>query len=121
MATWSRYGQRDTAQVYNFVTTDTIEGNIFLLLDEKLHEIALTLGKVDENGEPAEDFRMQVLGQLNTRLNYERLYQEALADPSLKRTRQEIEVAMTNAERVTGRIKTSQLWAESIQPPRFRK
>ena len=25
-----RYGQRDTAQVYNFVTTDTIEGNIFL-------------------------------------------------------------------------------------------
>jgi hypothetical protein len=94
-----RYGQRDTAQVYNFVTTDTIEGNIFLLLDEKLHEIALTLGKVDENGEPAEDFRMQVLGQLNTRLNYERLYQEALADPSLKRTRQEIDVAMTNAER----------------------
>ena len=94
-----RYGQRDTAQVYNFVTTDTIEGNIFLLLDEKLQEIALTLGKVDENGEPAEDFRMQVLGQLNTRLNYERLYQEALADPSLKRTRQEIEVAMTNAER----------------------
>jgi SNF2 family DNA or RNA helicase len=94
-----RYGQRDTAQVYNFVTTDTIEGNIFLLLDEKLHEIALTLGKVDENGEPVEDFRMQVLGQLNTRLNYERLYQEALADPSLKRTRQEIEVAMTNAER----------------------
>jgi hypothetical protein len=94
-----RYGQRDTAQVYNFVTTDTIEGNIFLLLDEKLHEIALTLGKVDENGEPVEDFRVQVLGQLNTRLNYERLYQEALADPSLKRTRQEIEVAMTNAER----------------------
>ena len=94
-----RYGQRDTAQVYNFVTTDTIEGNIFLLLDEKLHEIARTLGKVDENGEPAEDFRVQVLGQLNTRLNYERLYQEALADPSLKRTRQEIEVAMANAER----------------------
>ena len=94
-----RYGQRDTAQVYNFVTTDTIEGNIFLLLDEKLQEIALTLGKVDENGEPAEDFRVQVLGQLNTRLNYEKLYQEALADPTLKRTRQEIEVAMTNAER----------------------
>ena len=94
-----RYGQRDTAQVYNFVTTDTIEGNIFLLLDEKLHEIARTLGKVDENGEPAEDFRVQVLGQLSTRLNYERLYQEALADPSLRRTRQEIDVAMSNAER----------------------
>ncbi len=94
-----RYGQRDTAQVYNFVTTDTIEGNIFLLLDEKLHEIARALGKVDENGEPAEDFRVQVLGQLNTRLNYQRLYQEALADPSLRRTREEIEVAMSNAER----------------------
>jgi len=94
-----RYGQRDTAEVYNFVTTGTIEGSIYLLLEEKLVEIARTLGKVNENGEPAEDFRVQVLGQLNTRLNYERLYQEGLADPALKRTRQEIEVAMTNAER----------------------
>jgi SNF2 family DNA or RNA helicase len=31
-----RYGQRDTAQVYNLVLSDTIEGRIFLLLNEKL-------------------------------------------------------------------------------------
>jgi superfamily II DNA helicase RecQ len=35
-----RYGQNHTAQVYNLVLSDTIEGRIFLLLDEKLTEIA---------------------------------------------------------------------------------
>jgi SNF2 family DNA or RNA helicase len=41
-----RYGQKHTAQVYNLVLSDTIEGKIFLLLDEKLNEIAKALGKV---------------------------------------------------------------------------
>ncbi len=59
-----RYGQKDTAQVYNLVATDTIEGKIFLLLEEKLHGIAQTLGKLDDNGQIAEDLRGQVLGQL---------------------------------------------------------
>jgi len=92
-----RYGQKDTAQVYNLVATDTIEGKIFLLLEEKLHGIAQTLGKLDENGQVAEDLRSQVLGQLRSRLSYDRLYQEAILDPTLKRTKQELEVAMTNA------------------------
>jgi SNF2 family DNA or RNA helicase len=35
-----RYGQAHTAQVYNLVLSDTIEGRIFLLLDDKLTEIA---------------------------------------------------------------------------------
>lgn len=94
-----RYGQRFTAQVYNLVATDTIEGQIFLLLEEKLHGIAQALGKVDEAGQVTEDLRAQVLGQLSTRLSYDRLYQEAILDPSLQRTRQEVEVAMDNANR----------------------
>jgi hypothetical protein len=92
-----RYGQKDTAQVYNLVASDTIEGKIFLLLEEKLHGIAQALGKLDDNGQIAEDLRGQVLGQLSSRLSYDRLYQEAILDPTLKRTRQELEVAMTNA------------------------
>ena len=79
------------------VLSDTIEGRIFLLLNEKLHEIAKTLGKVDERGEIAEDLRTQILGQLSERLSYERLYQEALSDPELKRTRLELEAALSNA------------------------
>lgn len=93
-----RYGQDSTAQVYNLVATDTIEGQIFLLLEEKLADIAKTLGKVDENGLVAEDLRTQVLGQLSNALSYDRLYQEAIGDPTLKRTRQELDVAMTNAD-----------------------
>ena len=92
-----RYGQRDTAQIYNLVLSDTIEGSIFLLLDEKLTEIGRALGKVDERGQIAEDLRTQILGQLSMQLNYASLYSEALNDPLLKRTRVELETAMSNA------------------------
>lgn len=92
-----RYGQRHTAQVYNLVLSDTIEGKIFLLLDDKLREIAKAVGKVDERGEVAEDLRTQILGQLSERLNYEQLFSQALGDPELKRTRLELEAALSNA------------------------
>jgi Helicase conserved C-terminal domain len=92
-----RYGQSHTAQVYNLVLSDTIEGRIFLLLDEKLTEIARTVGKVDEHGNIAEDLRAQILGQLSERLNYDRLYQEALSDPELRRTKVELEAALSNS------------------------
>jgi SNF2 family DNA or RNA helicase len=92
-----RYGQAHTAQVYNLVLSDTIEGRIYLLLDDKLREIARTLGKVDDQGNVAEDLRSQILGQLSERLNYDRLYQEALSDPELRRTAVELEAALSNA------------------------
>lgn len=92
-----RYGQNHTAQVYNLVLSDTIEGRIFLLLDDKLTEIARTVGKVDDQGNVAEDLRAQILGQLSERLNYDKLYQEALSDPELKRTQVELEAALSNS------------------------
>ncbi|MBV6415463.1 MAG: RNA polymerase-associated protein RapA [Xanthomonadales bacterium] len=92
-----RYGQNHTAQVYNLVLSDTIEGRIFLLLEEKLIEIARTVGKVDDQGNIAEDLRAQILGQLSERLNYDRLYQEALSDPELKRTEVELKEALSNS------------------------
>ena len=92
-----RYGQKHTAQVYNLVLSDTIEGKIFLLLDDKLQEIARTLGKVDEQGTVAEDFKTQILGQLSERLGYDKLYMDALRDPELHRTKVELAHAMSNA------------------------
>jgi superfamily II DNA or RNA helicase len=92
-----RYGQRNTAQVYNLVLSDTIEGSIFLLLDEKLKEIGRALGKVDEHGQIAEDLRTQILGQLSMQVNYASLYAEALSDPQLRRTKVELDAAMLNA------------------------
>ena len=93
-----RYGQAHTAQVYNVLSADTIEGQIFLLLEEKLLQIARALGKVDEWGQVAEDLRGQILGQLSERISYEKLYQDAIRDPKLVRTRQELEVAVDNAQ-----------------------
>ncbi len=92
-----RYGQEHTAQVYNLVSADTIEGRIYLLLEEKLLAIANAVGKVDEYGQMAEDLREQILGQLSERLSYDKIYQEAVSDPTLRRTRQELEVALENA------------------------
>jgi SNF2 family DNA or RNA helicase len=93
-----RYKQLHTAQVYNLVLSDTIEGRIFLLLEDKLKEIATALGKVDDEGNVAEDLRSQILGQLAEKLSYERLYQDALSDPELKRTQLELEAALSNAK-----------------------
>jgi len=93
-----RYGQLDTAQVYNMVLADTIEGKIFLLLEEKLKAIAQAVGKLDDQGNVAEDLRSQILGQLSERINYDRLYQEALSDPELRRTKQELEAALSNSQ-----------------------
>ena len=93
-----RYGQKHTAQVYNVLSADTIEGQIFLLLEEKLLQIARTLGKVDEFGQVAEDLRSQILGQLSERISYDKLYQDAVRDPKLVRTRQELDVAIENAQ-----------------------
>jgi len=56
-----------------------------------------TVGKVDDEGNIAEDLRAQILGQLSERLNYDRLYQEALSDPELKRTQVELEAALSNS------------------------
>jgi superfamily II DNA or RNA helicase len=92
-----RYGQASTSQVYNLVSTDSIEGQIYLLLEEKLRDIAKALGKIDEHGQIAEDLRGQVLGQLGGSVGFARLYQDGVSDPTLKRTRQELEVAVTNA------------------------
>lgn len=91
-----RYGQLDTAQVYNLVLSDTIEGKIYLLLENKLKEIARALGKM-QNDQIAEDFQSQILGQLSEKLNYDKMYREALNDPELKRTNLELEIAMKNA------------------------
>lgn len=92
-----RYGQKHTAQVYNLVLSDTIEGRIFLLLTDKLLDIAKTLGKVDEHGNVAEDLRTQILGQLSERLTYDKLFREALSDPELRRTKEELDAALSNA------------------------
>ncbi len=92
-----RYGQNHTAQVYNLVLSDTIEGRIFMMLDDKLTEIARTVGKIDDQGNVAEDLRSQILGQLSERLNYDRLYQGAISDPELKRTKVELEAALANS------------------------
>lgn len=92
-----RYGQNSTSQVYNLVSTDTIEGKIFMLLEGKLYDIASALGKVDEHGEIAEDLRGQVLGQLGGLMSFAKIYQDAISDPSLKRTKQELDAALANA------------------------
>jgi hypothetical protein len=105
-----RYGQVYTAQVYNLVSADTIEGKIFLLLEDKLREIGKALGKVDERGQITEDLREQVLGQLSERLSYDKLYQDAVREPTLRRSRQELDVALENAR--TARQVVSELFQD---------
>lgn len=93
-----RYGQQDTAQVYNLVAEDTVEERIYSLLEEKLLDIARTIGKVDPvTGQVTEDFRSEILGFLGLSPNYQDLYKRALVDRDYERTEREISEAMGKA------------------------
>ncbi|MEI8371274.1 MAG: SNF2-related protein [Planctomycetota bacterium] len=92
-----RYGQQHTAQVYNLIATDTIEGQVHLHLQNKLERIAAAIGKVNEDGTPREDFLSSILGPLSERLDYIALYRDALVHKDFDRTTQEIEEAVKNA------------------------
>lgn len=97
-----RYGQRDTAQVYNLVAEDTVEENIYSLLEQKLLEIAQTIGKVDPiSGEVVEDFRSEILGFLGSSPNYQELYKTALLERDYQRTEREIQEAIEKARRAS--------------------
>ena len=96
-----RYGQQDTVQVYNLVAEDTVEQRIYFLLEEKLLEIARTIGKIDERGEVVEDFRSEILGFLGASPNYQELYQKALVDRDYKRTAAEIAEAIEKAKKAS--------------------
>ena len=94
-----RYGQTETAQVYSLVAEGTIEEKVYAILEEKLLEIAQTIGKVDSvTGEVTEDFRSEILGFLGSSANYQDLYKEALVNRDYKRTEKEISEAILKAK-----------------------
>ena len=94
-----RYGQQETVQVYNLFAEDTVEERIYGLLDEKLREIASSIGKSDERGQPAEDFRSEVLGLLGARPDYQNLFRRALVDRDYRHTEAEIARMLAEANR----------------------
>lgn len=102
-----RYGQRDTAQVYNLVAEDTVEEHIYSLLEQKLWEIAQTIGRVDlMTGEVMEDFRSEILGFLGSSPNYQELYKTALIDRDYRRTEREIKEAIEKARRASEALRS---------------
>jgi len=94
-----RYGQEETVQVYNLLAQDTVEDQIYNLLDHKLLDIARSIGKTDTQGKPMEDFRSDILGYLGSRPDYQDLYKRALVDRDYSRTDSEIQRMMKEALR----------------------
>lgn len=94
-----RYGQEETVQVYNLLAQETLEEQIYGLLEQKLLEIARSIGKTDAQGRPLEDFRSEILGYLGSRPDYQDLYKRALVDPDYRRTDAEIQRMMEEALR----------------------
>ncbi len=93
-----RFGQWDTVQVYNLIAEDTVEQQIYYLLEKKLREIATQIGRIDrDTGEPVEDFRSDILGFIGASPNYQELYKHALIDRDYNRTEREISDAIEKA------------------------
>ncbi|WP_258188448.1 helicase-related protein, partial [Candidatus Hakubella thermalkaliphila] len=116
-----RYGQTDTAQVYNLVAEDTVEERIYGLLEEKLLEIAQTIGKVDPvTGQVVEDFRSEILGFLGSSPNYQDLYKKALVDKDYQRTEREIIEAIEKARQASEALRQLAQDLESFNFGRYR-
>jgi hypothetical protein len=94
-----RYGQQDTVQVYNLLAEDTVEERIYGLLETKLADIARSIGKVDDRGQPMEDFKSDILGLLGSRPDYQDLYKRALVDKDYRRTEAELARMLADANR----------------------
>jgi hypothetical protein len=94
-----RYGQEETVQVYNLIAKDTVEERIHMLLEKKLQEIAHTIGRVDEEGRPVEDFRSEILGLFGSRPDYQKLYKRALVDRDYTWTEAEMQRMLEDAVR----------------------
>lgn len=117
-----RYGQTDTAQVYNLVAEDTVEERIYGLLEEKLLGIAKTIGKVDEvTGQVIEDFRSEILGFLGSSPRYQDLYKRALIDRDYQRTELEIVEAIENARQASEALRQLAQDLESFNFGRYKK
>jgi superfamily II DNA or RNA helicase len=102
-----RYGQQDTAQVYNLVAEDTVEERIYALLEQKLLDIARTIGKIDPvTGQATEDFRSEILGFLGASPNYQDLYKKALVDRDYRRTEREITDGIERARRASEALRS---------------
>ncbi len=113
-----RYGQTETVQVYNLVAEGTIEEKVYSILEQKLLDIARTIGKVDNiTGDVTEDFRSEILGFLGASLNYNDLYKEALIKKDYDRTGQEILEAIRQAEEASKalRLLTQDLTAFNLE------
>jgi SNF2 family DNA or RNA helicase len=94
-----RYGQRDTVQVYNLLAENTVEEQIYGILERKLLEIARSIGHTDESGQLQEDFRWDILGFLGSRPDYQDLYKRALMDKDYRRTEEEMQRMIEEAVR----------------------
>jgi hypothetical protein len=116
-----RYGQQDTVQVYNLIAEDTVEERIYLLLEEKLREIAAAIGKVDAQGEVVEDFRSEILGFLGSSPNYQELYKKALVDRDYKRTEAEIAQAIERAREASEALRSLTQDLETFDLEHYRK
>lgn len=94
-----RYGQKEVAQVYSLVASDTVEERIYELLENKLNTVAQAIGKTDpQTGQPLEDFRLEILGYLGANPNYQQLFKQALVDRDYRRTESQIEEMMRQAQ-----------------------
>lgn len=117
-----RYGQVDTSQVYNLVAEDTVEERIYALLEEKLLDIARTIGKVDTvTGEVLEDFRSEILGFLGSSPNYQELYKRALIDRDYTRTEKELTLAIKRAKEASEALRNLAQGLETFNLEHYRQ
>ena len=114
-----RYGQKDTAQIYNMFAAGTIEDRIYQKLEDKLYEITQTIGDEDER----EAYRENILGIIAEELNFDDLYKEVLRRGQVadEITQEKIDAAVARAKEVYEKLGDFAQDLEKFSLDKYRK
>lgn len=106
-----RYGQDKVVHIYNLKNKETIEDTVRSYFDQRLRYAAEALSRV--TGEDAEELVASLNGQLETEIDPEEIYKQALVEGTLnKQSKEEIKEAVQRAQEAY-RIATTSLFRDT--------
>jgi superfamily II DNA or RNA helicase len=92
-----RFGQKKVVQTYNFSNKNTVEDKIWGYMQDRLDRAAAALAEV--TGEDVEDIKASLVGQMETQIDYNKVYIRAHVDKAVTQSNAEIREGIQKAKR----------------------
>lgn len=92
-----RFGQKKVVQTYNFSNKDTVEDKIWRYMQGRLDTVAAAMAQV--TGEDVEDIKATLVGQMETQIDYNKVYVRAHVERTIAQSNAEIRKGIEKAKR----------------------